>query len=101
METEGTSPKQHRMQGEGFPPEPPEHVLNARDQYITAKRAAAKASKTKGEKEQELISAMNEAGIDRLELDGENKFIQIETPEKVAIKTIPKQQRQEREQADK
>jgi hypothetical protein len=75
-------------------------VLDARDAYVTAKREAAKAAEAKGGAEQDLIKEMHEAGIERLQLDDENKYIEINAPEKVSIKTVPKEQREKREAAE-
>ncbi len=99
MAKKKTTGKQRKFDGDGFPEDPPQEVCDARDEYMQAKRAAARASEKKGAKEQTLIDSMREHGIERVRLDGENKFIEIDSPEKVKVKTIPKEQRDARESA--
>lgn len=89
--------EQKQFDGDGFPEKPPKAVLNARDEYITAKRDAADAAKHRGDRELNLIEKMQEHGIDRLPIDGENKFIEVSATERAKIKTIPKEQREARE----
>lgn len=88
-----TPSRQLTMNGDGFPAEPPAEVCAARDAFLGAKRASAKANETKGEREVRLIELMKEYGINRIRLDGENKFFEIEATPHVKVKTMPKEQR--------
>lgn len=88
--------RQKAMEGDGFPGPLPEEVCDARDEYLSAMRAHAKTGKKKGESEQKLIEAMHKHEINRVPLDGENKVFDIEAPEKIKMKTLPKEQRDER-----
>lgn len=88
--------RQKAMEGDGFPGPLPEEVCDARDEYLSAMRAHAKTGKRKGESEQKLIEAMHKHEIERVPLDGENKVFDIEAPEKIKMKTLPKEQRDER-----
>lgn len=85
--------RQQQFAGNGFPDPPPKEVADARDDYLQAMRDAAKASEEKGYKRERLIEAMRDNNIDRIKLDGENKFFELETEAKVKMKTIPKDQR--------
>lgn len=88
-----TPHRQLTLNGDGFPAEPPQEVCAARDAFLGAKRASAKANETKGEREVRLIELMREHGINRIRLDGENKFFEIEATPHVKVKTMPKEQR--------
>lgn len=88
--------RQKALEGDGFPGPLPEEVCDARDEFLTAMRAHAKTGKKKGENEQKLIEAMHKHDIMRVPLDGENKVFDIEAPEKIKMKTLPKEQRDER-----
>ena len=88
--------RQKAMEGDGFPGPIPEEVCDARDEFLSAMRAAAKAGEKKGEKEQRLIEVMHKHEMTRVPLDGEKKYFEIEAPEKVKMKTKPKEQRDER-----
>jgi len=90
--------KQKQFDGDGFPERLPKAVEEARDQFIGAKRRAANAAGKRSECEILLIESMESAGVDRVKLDGENKFIEIERKPHASIKTIPKDQQ---EKADK
>lgn len=81
------------MNGDGFPAEPPEEVCTAMDAFLGARRASVKANETKVEREVRLIELMREHGINRIRLDGENKFFEIEATPHVKVKTMPKEQR--------
>ncbi len=89
--------RQQLLEGEGFPGPPPKEVCDARDAFLSAMRAHAKTAGKKGESEQKLIESMHKHDIKRVQLDGENKYFEIEAPEKVKMKTIPKEQREERQ----
>ncbi len=89
--------KQAEFEGNGFPGPPPEEVCDARDTYLSSMRAHAKAAEKKAKSEQSLIEAMHKHEIKRVKLDGENKYFEIEAPEKIKTKTVPKEQREERE----
>src|SRR3954471_8498256 len=84
--------RQQAFEAEGFPGPLPEEVCEARDTYLSVMRAHAKTGKKKGEGEQRLIEAMHKHDISRVQLDGENKYFEIEAPEKVKMKTILKEQ---------
>lgn len=49
------SKRQQQFDGEGFPEAPPKEVLDARDEYITAKRDASDAAKYRGPRVMEAI----------------------------------------------
>lgn len=89
--------RQTHLKGDGFPGPPPDEVCEARDQYLSSMRSHAKAAKKKAESEQDLIEAMHKHNVTRVQLDGENKYFEIEAPEKIKTKTVPKEQREERE----
>lgn len=89
--------QQTTFEGDGFPKNPPKAVRDARDEYLSAMRHAAEASKNKGDREQRLIELMKKHDVDRIRLDGENKFIEIGRAEKAKVKTIPKEQRDARQ----
>ena len=63
-------------------------------------RAHAKAGEKKASKQEELITAMHKHDLTRIPLDGENKFFEIEAPEKIVTKTVPKEKRDKRTQAE-
>lgn len=88
--------RQKVMEGDGLPGPIPEEVCDARDEFLSAMRAAAKAGEKKGEKEQKLIEVMHKYEMTRVPLEGEKKFFDIEAPEKIKMKTLPKEQRDER-----
>ena len=93
--------KQTKLQGDGFPEEPPEDVCKARDEFLSAIRSAAKASKSKSSKHERLVTVMKEHKLQRIPLDGENKFFELEEEEKVKLKTVPKDERTQRAAAAK
>ena len=88
--------RQKALEGDGCPGPTPEEVCDARDTYLSTMRAHAKTGKKKAESEQALIEAMHKHGLARVSLDGENKYFEIEAPEKIKTKTVPKEQRDER-----
>lgn len=85
---------QKQFEGEGFPDPPPAEVREARDDYLDAMREATKASSKKGDRHLKLIEVMQAHGIDRVRLDGENKFFELAEEHKVKMKTVPKDQRE-------
>jgi hypothetical protein len=91
--------RQQQFDGDGFPARLPKAVQEARDEYLTAMRSAAKAVEKRGNKELALMEAMKKHKVDRVRLDGENKFFEIDNKEKIACRTIPKEQRKEAEEA--
>ncbi|QDU61257.1 hypothetical protein Pan216_21110 [Planctomycetes bacterium Pan216] len=102
--TAGSQKPKERLEQSEFPgmetPKPPKEVLDARDKFIQAKRDAAEAAENRGHCEQRLIEQMHKHGITKVKLDGENKFIEIEAPEKAKVKTVPKEQREHRGEQD-
>ena len=78
---------QTKMTAEGFPKEPPEALCTARDKFLSAKRSAAKAIEKRENAKVVLIDTMKEMGIDRIRLDGENKYFELEDKPNLSIKT--------------
>jgi hypothetical protein len=93
-------PKQQAFEGDGFPEKPPKEVEDARDEYVSAMRAHAKAGQKKAERHEKLIEVMHKHGIDRVRLDGENKFFEIVEEEKIKTKTVPKEERERRAKSE-
>ena len=89
---------QQSFEGDGFPEQPPKPVRDARDEYLTAMRDAAKASEYRKDRELRLTELMEQHDIPRIKLDGENKFFELERKTSVKLKTMPKEQ--ERQQAE-
>ena len=89
--------QQAQFNGDGFPEKMPKPLTDARDDYLSAMRSSAKASEKKGDREQTLIEAMNKHKVDRIRLDGENRFFEVARDPKIKKKTIPKEQREEAE----
>ncbi|MCB0358754.1 MAG: hypothetical protein KDD44_03940 [Bdellovibrionales bacterium] len=85
---------QQTFEGDGFPKRLPKAVAEARDAYLGHKRKAANAAKRRQEAEVILIDLMQKHEIDRVQLDGENKFIEVEATPKAKVKTMPKAQRE-------
>ena len=86
---------QQQFETDGFPEKPPAAVRKARDLYLQAKRDSADAATEKSQAEQKLIDEMTKNGIQRLKLDGESKYFEIEAQPKVKMKTFPKKHREE------
>lgn len=93
--------QQTQFEGDGFPEPPPKVVCDARDAFLEAKRAAAKAGEKKADKHERLVELMHEHNIDRIPLDGENKYFYLDASEKVKIGTVPKEKREKRKAAEK
>ncbi len=93
--------QQTQFEGDGFPEPPPKEVCDARDNYLEAKRAAAAASEKKADRHERLVELMHEHNIDRIPLDGENKYFYLDASEKVKIGTVPKEKRDNRRAAEK
>ena len=55
--------RQQQFEGDGFPDPPPKDVLDARDEYVSAMRSSARATKKKAEKQERLIEEMEEKGL--------------------------------------
>ena len=92
----GQMKTQQAFEGEGFPEPAPLPVRKGRDEYLQAMRDCAAASKEKAAAQEKLIELMHKHGIDRIELDGENKFFEIEQTEKIKTKTVPQEERNRR-----
>lgn len=60
-------------------------------------RSSTKAAAKKSQREQELVEMMHKHKIERLKLDDEAKFIELNKSEKPKIKTIPAEDRKKRE----
>lgn len=93
--------QQKQFEGDGFPEPPPKDVCDARDNYLAAKRAAATANEKKADKHERLVELMHQHNIDRIPLDGENKYFYLDASEKVKIGTVPKEKRDERRATEK
>ena len=65
-------------------------VQEKRDKFLKFKRATVRETKKRDGAEEELLDVMREHGIERIHLEDENKFIEIEAKPKAKIKTGPK-----------
>lgn len=83
---------QKRMEGDGFPDPLPEEVQTAVAVYLTAKRESAEAAEAKGLAMQKLIDLGHKHNLDRIPIEGENKFIEIGVKDTCKVKTKPKDQ---------
>lgn len=90
----GTSAKQKQFEADGFPDPLPKEVVKAMEAYLTAKREAAEASEESGSRKVLLIEVARKHNIERIPIDGENKFIEIGKADTVKVKTVPKDQRE-------
>lgn len=84
---------QQHFEGDGFPGPPPAEVRQARDEFLQAQRDSAVASEHKADRHERLKEVMKEHGITRVKLDGENKFFELTSDEKIKTRTIPKDKR--------
>lgn len=91
---------QQLLEGEGFPEKPPREVNEALGEFVTAKRAHAKTAEKLATKHEALIEAMHKHGLTRIRIDDENKFVEIVPTEKATVKTMPKEKRDKRTQAE-
>lgn len=89
-------PTQKQMQGDGFPDPLPKEVQRAVDEYLTAKREAADASEVKGAAMQKVIELGRKHGLERIPIEGENKFIELGVKDTCKVKTKPKDQEDSR-----
>lgn len=91
---------QQQFEADGFPEKPPKSVTEACGEFLTAKRAHARTGEKLATKHEALIEEMHKHGITKIQLDDENKFIEIEPTEKAKVKTVPKEKRDKRTQAE-
>lgn len=91
---------QQLLEGEGFPEKPPKEVCEARDEFLTAKRAHAKTAEKLATEHESLLEAMHKHGLTRIRLDDENKFVELVPSERATVKTVPKEKRDKRTQAE-
>lgn len=89
-------PQQQVMQGDGFPDPLPKEISKAVGVYLTAKREAAEAAEEKGKAMQKVIELGHKHGLERIPIEGENKFIEIGKKDTVKVKTKPKDQEDRR-----
>lgn len=94
------TPIQQQFEGDGFPEPPPPAVCRARDRYLQAMREQAKAGAEKSTAHEALIRVMHDHNIDRVPLDGENKYFEIDPTEKIKTKTVPKAKRDKRKKEE-
>lgn len=96
----GATANQQEFEAEGFPEKPHRDVQDALGEFLTVKRAHAKTGEKLATKHEALIETMHKHGVTRVRLDGENKFVEIVPKETATVKTMPKEKREKRNQAE-
>lgn len=89
-------PQQKQMEGDGFPDPLPKELQNAVGEYLTAKQESADAAEVKGLAMQKLIELGRKHGLERIPVEGENKFIELGVKDTCKVKTKPKDQEENR-----
>lgn len=93
-------PQQQLMQGEGFPPPLPKEVQKAVAEYLTCKRESAEAAEAKGNAMQKVIELGHKHNLERIPIEGENKFIELGKKDTCKVKTKPKDQEDRRKNGE-
>lgn len=93
-------PVQQQMEGDGFPDPLPKEIQRAVGEYLTCKREAAEAAEAKGNAMQKLIELGHKHKLERIPIEGENKFVEIGVKDTCKIKTKPKDQEKRRRNAE-
>lgn len=83
--------KQKTFDAEGFPEKPSELLQADVDHYVKCLRAKATAQGKLNASKTNLIERMQSEGVDKVRLDGENKFIHLVEEEKIKIETVKKE----------